>query len=96
MIETPYSRIANEIAEWSAKNGYYDMLVSIAIEDDYTHRVRKITEVLEIDLVSLKYHWFSDWWEGEKTVTLIGFAPISSILLIGTPTQKGGMDVYVQ
>ena len=74
MADTPYDTIAEPIVAWCEEHGYTDILVTIWIND------HEQTELLEFDLtVPGLLVWRSDWWEGEKDVRLLGFAPLSEI-----------------
>ena len=88
MIETPYETIANAVEAWRKEHGYQTMLVSIALHYD-GEKPREITEILEFDLSNMTAVWNSDWWEGEQSVELVGFAPLSSMHFCGSPLVLG-------
>ena len=70
-----YQEVVDIIKE---KSPYYcDYLVSLDIGGDIT------SEILQFDAPTLDYIWQNDWWEGEKEVILLGFAPTRDIILHG-------------
>ena len=74
MNNRPYETICEPIVAWCEKNYYTDFIVTIWIND------HEQTEFLEFDATGPGLLvWKSDWWEGEKDVRLLGFAPLSEI-----------------
>jgi hypothetical protein len=72
-MSTPYEEIAETISKWCETHSYSDFIVTIDLNGTL------ITEVLEFDGGRVDFIWLSDWWEGEKNVSLVGFRPIGDI-----------------
>lgn len=80
----PYGRIGLVIEKWADENFYDDFLVSIKIGNDIK------TELLLLDcsIPGEMFIWQDDWWEGEDNVDLIGFIPLSAVVVIGKPDKS--------
>ena len=75
-----YNKVAEIVDAWCVKNGYDDMIVSLAVNGEIK------TEYLICNLnIPGGWEWENDWWEGEKDVRLLGFRPISMIHVYGEP-----------
>jgi len=79
MKESPYNYIADPIKAWCEENYYTDFLVTIWVGDHET------TQFLALDDNLCSFTWEIDWWEGEKDVRLLGFAPLTDIHIHNYP-----------
>lgn len=80
-MDNPYDYIVKIIKEWCETHVYEDFLVTINLDGTY------ITEILELDSSTMNFIWLSDWWEGQKNVSLVGFYPTGNICCYGTPSS---------
>lgn len=71
----PYQEVANIVE--SACKYYADHLVTLMIDGRFT------SQILLFDAEKGCFVWMNDWYEGEKEVSLIGFAPIEKLRLYG-------------
>lgn len=69
--KTPYDKIAEILVEWGYQNYFSTFIVKIKIDGDVLNEIAfsKNAEIV----------WENDWWEGERNVELLGFAPIEKI-----------------
>lgn len=86
----PYKEIIAFVEQWSRKNFFGDMIVSIYVRNGRYNIDRK-TELLMFDGVA--YCWDNDWHEGGK-VELMGFAPVDNFLLFGVPDMNAEHLIY--
>lgn len=83
---SPYDAIAEAIEKWCEKNMYTTMLVTISIGYEW-EKPHEETHILEWDGNECVFIWDIDWWEGQQSVSLVGFAPVYKIRLRGENTE---------
>lgn len=76
----PYTEAAEIIEQWANKNYYDDFVVTLRLDGEI------VTTLLCVDEAA-NMEWDNDWWEGQKEVRMIGFAPLSDLLCIGEPIK---------
>lgn len=64
------------IEEFCSRKGYEDMLVTVMADGDL------ITTILQFDAVNDTWVWFDDWYEGQRIVHLVGFVPLSHVIVV--------------
>ena len=67
----PYEEAAAEIEAWANAHFYDDFVVSLLIDG------RQLNTLLLFN--GSDFEWNDDWWEGEKNVTLVAFAPVTEL-----------------
>lgn len=92
MDKTPYDTIGEIVESCGRSYGCENMLATISLRYDYESEPRLTTEILEYEFDPDRYIWHSDWWEGEQNVELIGYAPLSKIILHGDGDGRGNED----
>ena len=83
MKKTPYDTIGEIVESCGRAYGCDHMLATISLRYDCESEPRLTTEILEYEFDPDQYIWLSDWWEGEENVELIGYSPLSKIILRG-------------
>ena len=74
MSETPYEYFCNLILKDSGIIESFLVRLKIGDDDD------AINVLLMLDQAPDNFIWETDWWEGEKTVELVGYIPLSDIM----------------
>lgn len=75
----PYSHIEKIIRRWAEANFYDDFLVTCSVRGELDTEILKLCSDLD------SFEWRSDWLDGEFDISLVGFAPVSSIKVFGVP-----------
>ena len=73
-VDNPYDEFVDQIRDWCNANFYDDFLVSLELDGEV------VTELLLWYYESNAFTYLNDWYEGQKTIRLIGFCPISKII----------------
>ena len=79
-----YEAAADIIDKWAQKNGYTDMIVTLAVDGEV--KTEYIAPAFR--KYGFQWEWEYDWWEGEKEVWLLGFRPLEMIHCFGYPKGK--------
>ena len=77
----PYSVAIEVITEWAYKNFFDNFLVTFDFDGEIE------TEIL----IHEEFHgfvWLNDWWEGQKSITMLGFIPASHTFYLGEPEMN--------
>lgn len=85
MIKDAYNKIGSIVESWCKKHAYQTMIVTISMKYEWEKQPCIFSEIMEFDCDTCSLVWRSDWWEGQQSVELIGFCPLSDIKIIGQP-----------
>lgn len=76
----PYTEAAEIIEQWAKKNYYDDFVVTLRLDGEIVTTLLCTDEAANLE-------WEDDWWEGQKEIRMIGFAPLRDLLCIGEPVK---------
>ena len=71
-----YEAVSDIIKEWAEKNQPY--VYSQYVVDIWTPNGRGL-QYVEYDISRDCWIWEHDWWEGEESIELYGFAPLDEL-----------------
>ena len=77
----PYKEAADIIGKWAWKNGFDSFVVTLELDGEIT------TELLLLEN-GTDFFWEHDWWEGQKSITMLGFCPIRQMYYLGEPRKN--------
>ena len=77
MSKDPYMLVIDKIVEWCDSDGYFTDIVVFLLLDKY----ESFITTLNYDGMAHDFCFSDDWWEGQKSVRLLGFIPVIDIQL---------------